>query len=105
MLVQVQLYFVQSANVQLSVLVLAVGGKVLADGNSLLDEHVKILGDLGCEAYWLPVSFAPTEADLYSAAGARGQSCFRLALQLGQATIPLDLRIRRILFPVTTATC
>ena len=38
------------ANVQLGVLVLAVGGKVLADGNSLLDEHVEVLGDLGGEA-------------------------------------------------------
>jgi hypothetical protein len=37
-------------NVQLSVLVLAVGGQVLADGNGLLDEHVKVLGDLGGEA-------------------------------------------------------
>ena len=46
------------ANIQLGVLVLAVGGKVLADGNGLLDEHVEVLGDLGGEAYWLPVSFA-----------------------------------------------
>ena len=38
------------ADVQLGVLVLAVGGKVLADGNSLLDEHVEVLGDLGGEA-------------------------------------------------------
>jgi hypothetical protein len=37
-------------NVQLSVLVLAVGGEVLADGNSLLDEHVEVLWDLGGEA-------------------------------------------------------
>lgn len=37
-------------NVQLGVLVLAVGGEVLADGNSLLDEHVEVLGDLGGEA-------------------------------------------------------
>jgi hypothetical protein len=37
-------------NVQLSVLVLAVGGEVLADGNGLLDEHVEILWDLGGEA-------------------------------------------------------
>jgi hypothetical protein len=37
-------------HVQLSVLVLAVGGEVLADSNSLLDEHVQVLGDLGCEA-------------------------------------------------------
>ena len=37
------------ANVQLGVLVLAVGGKVLADGNSLLNEHVEVLGDLGGE--------------------------------------------------------
>jgi hypothetical protein len=40
----------QYANVQLSVLVLAVGGEVLADGNGLLDEHVKVLWDLGSEA-------------------------------------------------------
>jgi hypothetical protein len=90
---------------QLSVTVLAVGGEVLADGNSLLDEHVKVLWDLGGKAYWLPVSFVPTEADLYSAADARGQSCCRLALQPGQVTIPLDLRIRRILLPVTTGSC
>lgn len=38
------------ANVQLGVLVLAVGLKVLADGDSLLDEHVEVLGDLGGEA-------------------------------------------------------
>lgn len=31
---------------------------MLADGNSLLDEHVEVLGDLGGEAYLLPVSFA-----------------------------------------------
>jgi hypothetical protein len=37
-------------NVQLSVLVLAVGGQVLADGDGLLDEHVKVLGDLGGKA-------------------------------------------------------
>jgi hypothetical protein len=37
-------------HVQFSVTVLAVGGEVLADGNSLLDEHVEILWDLGCEA-------------------------------------------------------
>jgi len=37
-------------NVQLGVLVLAVGGEVLADGNGLLDEHVEVLGDLGGEA-------------------------------------------------------
>jgi hypothetical protein len=37
-------------NVQLSVLVLAVGGKVLADSNGLLDEHVEVLWDLGGEA-------------------------------------------------------
>jgi hypothetical protein len=40
----------QCANVQLSVAVLAVGREVLADGHSLLDEHVKILWDLGGEA-------------------------------------------------------
>ena len=34
---------------ELGVLVLAVGGKVLADGNSLLDEHVEVLGDLRCK--------------------------------------------------------
>lgn len=38
------------ADVQLGVLVLAVDRQVLADGNSLLDEHVEILGDLGGEA-------------------------------------------------------
>lgn len=38
------------ANIQLGVLVLAVGGEVLADGNSLLDKHVEVLGDLGGEA-------------------------------------------------------
>jgi hypothetical protein len=37
-------------NLQLAVLVLAVGAQVLADGNSLLDEHVEVLGDLGGEA-------------------------------------------------------
>lgn len=41
-------YFV--ANVQLGVLVLAVGREVLADGNGLLDQHVEVLGDLGGEA-------------------------------------------------------
>jgi hypothetical protein len=37
-------------HIQLGVPVLAVGLKVLADGNSLLDEHVEVLGDLGGEA-------------------------------------------------------
>jgi hypothetical protein len=37
-------------HIQLGVLVLAVGLEVLADGNSLLDEHVKVLGDLRSEA-------------------------------------------------------
>jgi hypothetical protein len=37
-------------NLQLGVLVLAVGLEVLAHGNSLLDEHVEILWDLGSEA-------------------------------------------------------
>jgi hypothetical protein len=37
-------------NVQLSVLVLAVGGEVLADGDGLLDEHVEVFWDLGGEA-------------------------------------------------------
>lgn len=41
---------IASLHVQLSVLVLAVGGEVLADGNSLLDEHVEVLWDLGGEA-------------------------------------------------------
>jgi hypothetical protein len=36
--------------IQLAVLVLAVGAKVLADGNSLLDEHVEVFGDLRSEA-------------------------------------------------------
>lgn len=36
--------------VQLGVLVLAVGLKVLADGNSLLDEHVEVFWDLRSEA-------------------------------------------------------
>lgn len=35
---------------ELGVLVLAVALKVLADGNSLLDEVVQILGELGGEA-------------------------------------------------------
>jgi hypothetical protein len=35
---------------ELGVLILAVTLKVLADGNSLLDEHVQILGELGSEA-------------------------------------------------------
>ena len=35
---------------QLRVLVLAVSGEVLADGNGLLDKHVEVLGNLGGEA-------------------------------------------------------
>lgn len=35
---------------ELGVLVLAVDRQVLADGDSLLDEHVEVLGDLGSEA-------------------------------------------------------
>jgi hypothetical protein len=35
---------------KLGVLVLAVGLKMLADGNGLLHEVPKILGDRGCEA-------------------------------------------------------
>ena len=51
MLVSYRFVLGQSANVQLSVPVLAVGGEVLADGDSLLDEHVEVLGNLGGEAY------------------------------------------------------
>lgn len=36
---------------ELAVPVLAVGGKVLADGNSLLDEHVEVLWDIGAQAF------------------------------------------------------
>jgi hypothetical protein len=36
---------------ELAILVLAVALKVLADGDSLLDEEVKVLRDLGGEAY------------------------------------------------------
>ena len=39
-----------AANVQLGVLVLAVDRQMLADGDSLLDEHVEVLGDLRSEA-------------------------------------------------------
>lgn len=35
---------------ELSVLVLAVGLEVLADGDGLLDEHVEVLWDVGAEA-------------------------------------------------------
>jgi len=38
---------------ELAVTVLAVALEVLADGNGLLDEHVKVLGDLGGEAVGL----------------------------------------------------
>lgn len=41
-------------NVQLGVLVLAVGAEVLAHGNSLLDQHVQVLGDLGGKSYGTP---------------------------------------------------
>ena len=37
-------------NIQLGVLVLAVDRQMLADGDSLLDEHVEVLGDLRSEA-------------------------------------------------------
>jgi len=48
---------------ELGVLVLAVALEVLADGDGLLDEHVKVLGDLGSEAYAnLSVSLNRTEA-------------------------------------------
>lgn len=36
---------------ELGVPVLAVGLKVLADGNSLLDEHVEVLWDVGAQAF------------------------------------------------------
>jgi hypothetical protein len=35
---------------EFGVLVLAVGLKVLADSDGLLDQHVKVLGDFGCQA-------------------------------------------------------
>lgn len=44
------LAFAVMINLQLGVLVLAVDRQMLADGNSLLDEHVKILRDLGGKA-------------------------------------------------------
>jgi hypothetical protein len=36
-------------NVQFSIAVFAVGAEVLADGDSLLDEHVQVFGNLGRE--------------------------------------------------------
>jgi hypothetical protein len=36
---------------ELAVLVLAVGLEVLADGNSLLDQHVEVLGDVRAKAF------------------------------------------------------
>ena len=49
---QFKLFFgMQVANIQLGVPVLAVDRQVLANGNSLLDEHVQIFWDLGCEAW------------------------------------------------------
>lgn len=56
-------------NLQLGVLILAVGGQVLADGDSLLDQHVEILGDLRGKACGKRSLSAmnQTEADLYSA--------------------------------------
>ena len=36
---------------ELSVLVLAVGLEVLADGDGLLDEHVEVLWDVGAKAF------------------------------------------------------
>lgn len=37
-------------HIQLGVLVISVGRQMLADGNSLLDEHVEVLRDLGSKA-------------------------------------------------------
>ncbi len=37
-------------NIQLGISVLAVDRQMFADGNSLLDEHVQVLWNLGCEA-------------------------------------------------------
>jgi hypothetical protein len=36
---------------ELAVPVLAVDGKVLADGNGLLDKHVEVLRDVGAQAF------------------------------------------------------
>ena len=38
-------------DIQLGVSVLAIARQVLADGHSLLDQHVEILGDLRCKTY------------------------------------------------------
>lgn len=43
-------YAVFRVYIQLSVTILAVGLEVLADGNSLLDKHVEVLGNLRGEA-------------------------------------------------------
>jgi hypothetical protein len=46
-------------NVQFSIAVFAVGAEVLADGDSLLDEHVQVFGNLGRETCsqisWIPI--------------------------------------------------
>ena len=53
---------------ELAILVLAVALKVLADGDSLLDEEVKILRDLRGEAYTnhsVSLGFDQTEANMF----------------------------------------
>jgi hypothetical protein len=53
---------------ELAILVLAVALKVLADGDSLLDEEVKVLRDLRGEAYTnhsVSLGFDQTEANMF----------------------------------------
>ena len=71
---------------ELGVKVLAVTVHVLADGNGLLDEVVKILGKGGGKACEECVREAIPE------------TCER------KTNIPLDFKIRRILVPVTLLT-
>jgi hypothetical protein len=108
---------------ELAVPVLAVGLEVLADGNSLLDQHVEVLRDIGAKAYVHSCQRELNEACLYSATDALGAELRRLALSgVGIRTVGLEdaedpkekllakdfdsyYNLSTYLLPVTTLTC
>ena len=87
---------------ELGVLVLAVGLEVLADGNGLLDQHVEILGDLGGEAWKRSESAMNQLGQIYRALQLQDGAAVDMRFQPGRAIVPLLLRMRRTLLPVTT---
>lgn len=74
----------------------------------LFDQHVEVLGNLGCEAYHVEVTPSVLKTKQRQCDGwfafhhADAETCSHLVLRRvirAVLIIPLDLRIRRILFP------